>query len=210
MFRSRFWHNSQAGAFAAVAVDLLVYPLDTLKTRFQSPDYKKIYYDASKKAINRGLLFRGLYQGVGPVILVTIPSCMGSWYLEFTAILMFHSRSILHHIWGNKICSHQGKYKLRWQQHATDTPTFCAQRSFGSGWTCIMLYTDSCGGIETKCPDDPPASPLLEVWGFCYYAGIEAIQKTFAIVHRIHGIGCPQSAVHRNAIPYVWARERVD
>lgn len=56
-------------------MDLLVYPLDTLKTRFQSPDYKKIYYDASKNAVNRRVLSRGLYQGVGSVILITIPSC---------------------------------------------------------------------------------------------------------------------------------------
>jgi len=67
--------DQQAGALAAFTVDLLVYPLDTLKTRFQSPDYKKIYFDASKKAINRKVLFRGLYQGVGSVILITIPSC---------------------------------------------------------------------------------------------------------------------------------------
>ncbi|KAF7868650.1 hypothetical protein EAF04_005181 [Stromatinia cepivora] len=74
-----------AGACAAVAVDLLVYPLDTLKTRIQSPDYKKIYYDASKKAINRGVLFRGLYQGVGPVILVTIPSS-GAFFTTYEGI----------------------------------------------------------------------------------------------------------------------------
>jgi hypothetical protein len=65
----------QAGAFAAFTVDLLVYPLDTLKTRFQSPDYKRIYYDASTNVINRKLLFRGLYQGIGSVVLITIPSC---------------------------------------------------------------------------------------------------------------------------------------
>ncbi|CZR62035.1 related to PET8 protein, member of the mitochondrial carrier (MCF) family [Phialocephala subalpina] len=52
-----------AGAFAAFTVDLLVYPLDTLKTRFQSPDYKKIYYNASQTAVNKKVLFRGLYQG---------------------------------------------------------------------------------------------------------------------------------------------------
>ncbi|KAL3420816.1 hypothetical protein PVAG01_07261 [Phlyctema vagabunda] len=63
-----------AGAFAAFTVDLLVYPLDTLKTRIQSPDYKKIYYNASQNAINRKVLFRGLYQGIGSVILITIPS----------------------------------------------------------------------------------------------------------------------------------------
>ncbi|KAH8808328.1 mitochondrial carrier protein-like protein [Xylogone sp. PMI_703] len=81
-----------AGAFAAVTVDLLVYPLDTIKTRFQSPDYKKIYYDASKHAINRHLLFRGLYQGVGSVVLITIPSS-GAFFTTYEAM-----KSILNRI----------------------------------------------------------------------------------------------------------------
>jgi solute carrier family 25 S-adenosylmethionine transporter 26 len=46
-----------------------------LKTRFQSPEYKKVYFDASRNTWKRKLLFRGLYQGVGSVILITIPSC---------------------------------------------------------------------------------------------------------------------------------------
>ncbi|MCJ1373256.1 hypothetical protein MMC20_004484 [Loxospora ochrophaea] len=62
-----------AGAFAAFTVDLLVYPLDTIKTRIQSPDYKRIYTNISTGAVNRSL-FRGLYQGVGSVIIVTVPS----------------------------------------------------------------------------------------------------------------------------------------
>merc|ERR1711939_995281 len=74
----------QAGGFAAFTVDLLVYPLDTLKTRFQSPDYKTIYFDASKNAINRKVLFRGLYQGVGSVILITIPSS-GAFFTSYEA-----------------------------------------------------------------------------------------------------------------------------
>ena len=64
----------QAGAFAAFTVDILVYPLDTIKTRFQSPDYKRLYTNPSNNAINRSL-FRGLYQGIGSVVLATIPSC---------------------------------------------------------------------------------------------------------------------------------------
>ncbi len=64
-----------AGGFAAFSVDLLIYPLDTLKTRYQSRDYKRLYYDPATNAINRAKLFRGLYQGVGSIILVTIPSC---------------------------------------------------------------------------------------------------------------------------------------
>ncbi|RPB28362.1 mitochondrial carrier [Terfezia boudieri ATCC MYA-4762] len=59
-----------AGAFAAFTVDLLIYPLDTVKTRIQSKDYKKFY--AGKE--NRASLWKGLYQGVGSVIFSTLPS----------------------------------------------------------------------------------------------------------------------------------------
>jgi len=51
-----------SGALAAFTVDLLVYPLDTLKTRLQSPAHRHLP------------LFRGLYQGLGPVVLATLPS----------------------------------------------------------------------------------------------------------------------------------------
>ncbi|RMZ80351.1 hypothetical protein DV738_g2870, partial [Chaetothyriales sp. CBS 135597] len=61
-----------AGAVAAVSVDLLVYPLDTLKTRIQSPNYATVYKDAS--GATRRALFRGLYQGAGSIIAATIPS----------------------------------------------------------------------------------------------------------------------------------------
>ncbi|KAL9104278.1 MAG: hypothetical protein Q9163_000774 [Psora crenata] len=51
-----------AGAFAALTVDFLIYPLDTIKTRLQSPDYKRLYTNASTGSLNRSL-FYGLYQG---------------------------------------------------------------------------------------------------------------------------------------------------
>ncbi|KAL9036077.1 MAG: hypothetical protein Q9180_004504 [Flavoplaca navasiana] len=60
-----------AGAFAAFTVDFLVYPLDTIKTRIQSPDYRRLY--TTNGAVNRSL-FRGLYQGIGSVVLATLPS----------------------------------------------------------------------------------------------------------------------------------------
>ena len=63
-----------AGAFAAFTVDLLVYPLDTIKTRLQSPDYKRLYTNVSTNTANRSL-FRGLYQGIGSVVIATVPSC---------------------------------------------------------------------------------------------------------------------------------------
>ncbi|KAF2731191.1 mitochondrial carrier [Polyplosphaeria fusca] len=62
-----------AGAIAAFTVDLLVYPLDTVKTRIQSPDYKRLYTHAATNKPNP-TLFRGLYQGVGSVIIATLPS----------------------------------------------------------------------------------------------------------------------------------------
>jgi hypothetical protein len=66
----------KAGAIAAFTVDLLVYPLDTLKTRLQSPDYKKLFTNGASNTVNRAALFRGLYQGVGSVIIATLPSCI--------------------------------------------------------------------------------------------------------------------------------------
>jgi solute carrier family 25 S-adenosylmethionine transporter 26 len=63
-----------AGAFAAFTVDLLVYPLDTLKTRFQSPDYTRLYTRTATNTINKPALFRGLYQGITSVVIATLPS----------------------------------------------------------------------------------------------------------------------------------------
>ncbi|KAA6410908.1 MAG: hypothetical protein FRX48_05218 [Lasallia pustulata] len=73
-----------AGAFAAFTIDLLVYPLDTIKTRIQSPDYKRLYTNASTNAFNRSL-FRGLYQGVGSVIIATVPSS-GAFFTTYEVL----------------------------------------------------------------------------------------------------------------------------
>ncbi|PTB62547.1 mitochondrial carrier, partial [Trichoderma citrinoviride] len=56
-----------AGAAAAFTVDVLVYPLDTLKTRYQSQDF-------IKSPLTKPLALRGLYQGIGSVILATLPA----------------------------------------------------------------------------------------------------------------------------------------
>lgn len=63
----------QAGAIAAFTVDVLVYPLDTIKTRIQSQDYIKTYSESSRKNI---WAVRGLYQGIGSVVLATLPAGM--------------------------------------------------------------------------------------------------------------------------------------
>ena len=72
-----------AGAFAAFTVDLIVYPLDTIKTRIQSPDYTKLYKYANGRA--KKTLFRGLYQGVGSIIAITIPSS-GAFFTTYEAL----------------------------------------------------------------------------------------------------------------------------
>lgn len=63
-----------------------MYPLDTLKTRIQSPDYSRLYLNAGKNTVNKAALFRGLYQGIGSVILATLPSCMLRLYLSLLLI----------------------------------------------------------------------------------------------------------------------------
>ncbi|KAJ0295458.1 hypothetical protein COL5a_011566 [Colletotrichum fioriniae] len=60
-----------AGAAAAFTVDCLVYPLDTIKTRYQSQDFIKTYASTSG---SKAPLFRGLYQGIGSVVLATLPA----------------------------------------------------------------------------------------------------------------------------------------
>lgn len=62
----------QAGAFAGLGVNLVVFPLDTVKTRLQSSSYRQTYCSATGPT-NRAL-WRGLYGGVGPVVLVAVPS----------------------------------------------------------------------------------------------------------------------------------------
>ncbi|KAL8736202.1 MAG: hypothetical protein Q9166_000357 [cf. Caloplaca sp. 2 TL-2023] len=74
-----------AGAFAAFTVDFLVYPLDTIKTRLQSPDYRRLY--TINGVINRSL-FRGLYQGIGSVILATLPSS-GAFFTTYESTKTF-------------------------------------------------------------------------------------------------------------------------
>lgn len=76
-----------AGAFAAFTVDFLVYPLDTIKTRIQSTEYRRLY--TTNGAINRSL-FRGLYQGIGSVILATLPSS-GAFFTTYES-----TKSLLH------------------------------------------------------------------------------------------------------------------
>ncbi|EKV12717.1 Mitochondrial carrier protein, putative [Penicillium digitatum PHI26] len=74
-----------AGAFAAVVVDFIVYPFDTLKTRVQSPDYEKVFKDARTGIVRRNVLFRGLYQGIWSVVFSTIPAS-GAFFTTYEAV----------------------------------------------------------------------------------------------------------------------------
>lgn len=72
--RLTFLWRHQAGAAAAFTIDLLIYPLDTIKTRYQSQDYLKTYAKSGAARQASPYAFRGLYQGVGSVIIATLPA----------------------------------------------------------------------------------------------------------------------------------------
>ncbi|KAI0509289.1 mitochondrial carrier domain-containing protein [Xylaria bambusicola] len=81
-----------AGATAAFVVDMLVYPLDTLKTRQQSQDFLKTFVDPSTKTrLPSRQLFRGLYQGIGIVVVATLPAA-GTFFTVYEASKSFLSR----------------------------------------------------------------------------------------------------------------------
>ncbi|GFG14172.1 putative mitochondrial carrier protein PET8 [Aspergillus udagawae] len=63
---------SIAAGIAAIGVEILIHPLNTLITRLQSPTYVSIYQCANG-GINPAL-YRGLYQGFGPTLVTSIPA----------------------------------------------------------------------------------------------------------------------------------------
>ncbi|KAK9774156.1 hypothetical protein AB5N19_06846 [Seiridium cardinale] len=81
-----------AGAAAAFTVDLLVYPLDTLKTRKQSQDFLRTFSDPTTKTkVPASQLFRGLYQGIGIVIVATLPAA-GTFFSVYEGAKTFFGR----------------------------------------------------------------------------------------------------------------------
>ncbi|KAJ0160708.1 S-adenosylmethionine mitochondrial carrier protein [Colletotrichum tanaceti] len=63
---------SLAAATAALGVDFLIHPVDTLITRTQSPAYTT-HYKTANGSFNRAL-FQGLYQGFGPTLVTGMPA----------------------------------------------------------------------------------------------------------------------------------------
>ncbi|KAI0380587.1 mitochondrial carrier [Hypomontagnella monticulosa] len=81
-----------AGGGAAFIVDLIIYPLDTLKTRQQSRDFLATFADPhTKTKLPSRQLFQGLYQGLGIVILATLPAA-GTFFTTYEAVKSFLSR----------------------------------------------------------------------------------------------------------------------
>ncbi|KAI2617667.1 mitochondrial carrier [Hypomontagnella submonticulosa] len=81
-----------AGGGAAFIVDLIIYPLDTLKTRQQSRDFLKTFADPhTKTKLPSRHLFQGLYQGIGIVILATLPAA-GTFFTTYEAVKSFLGR----------------------------------------------------------------------------------------------------------------------
>ncbi|KAF3930430.1 Mitoferrin-2 [Dactylellina cionopaga] len=74
-----------AGAAAAFTIDLIVYPLDTVKTRIQS---------STEWPGGRRALFKGAYQGVGSIILATLPSS-ATFFLTYNFLVKNISEAIL-------------------------------------------------------------------------------------------------------------------
>ncbi|KAL8322626.1 hypothetical protein RB593_004570 [Gaeumannomyces tritici] len=79
-------HVLMAGACAAFTIDLLVYPLDTLKTRWQSQDYIDTFKKSAgaRNALKQALR-GGLYQGVGSVIVATVPAA-GVFFATYESV----------------------------------------------------------------------------------------------------------------------------
>jgi len=71
----------------------MIYPLDTLKTRQQSQDFLKEFSDPSTKTrLPPRQLFKSLYQGIGIVVISTLPAA-GTFFTVYEASKSLLSRS---------------------------------------------------------------------------------------------------------------------
>ena len=68
----------QSGAAAGMAVDLSLYPLDTIKTRLQS---SQGFWKAGG--------FRSIYSGIGSVVIGSSPGCMYLFLCSYFPDFMF-------------------------------------------------------------------------------------------------------------------------
>ncbi|XP_074861936.1 mitochondrial S-adenosylmethionine carrier protein isoform X2 [Carettochelys insculpta] len=82
MERAEFWVSLTAGGIAGVCVDLILFPLDTIKTRLQSPQ-------GFKKAGG----FRGIYAGVPSAAVGSFPNAAAFFVTYEYVKCMLHAAS---------------------------------------------------------------------------------------------------------------------
>jgi solute carrier family 25 S-adenosylmethionine transporter 26 len=63
---------TQSASLSSTLTTLLVFPLDTLKTRLQCPNYQQTHHNTNTTTITLRTLWRNLYRGVGAATLITI------------------------------------------------------------------------------------------------------------------------------------------
>ncbi|XP_065263793.1 mitochondrial S-adenosylmethionine carrier protein [Emys orbicularis] len=85
MERAEFWVSLTAGGIAGVCVDLILFPLDTIKTRLQSPQ-------GFKKAGG----FRGIYAGVPSAAVGSFPNAAAFFVTYEYVKCMLHTASPLY------------------------------------------------------------------------------------------------------------------
>ncbi|KAJ5760414.1 mitochondrial carrier domain-containing protein [Penicillium odoratum] len=63
-----------ASTVAQLSLDCLLHPLDTIKTRIQSREYVGSPGSSRISVLGDKKILRGLYQGLGPVLVTSFPS----------------------------------------------------------------------------------------------------------------------------------------
>ncbi|KAJ5918704.1 mitochondrial carrier domain-containing protein [Penicillium verhagenii] len=63
-----------ASTVASLSLDCLLHPLDTIKTRIQSPEFVGTLRGSRTSILSDTKILRGLYQGLGPVLVTSFPS----------------------------------------------------------------------------------------------------------------------------------------
>ncbi|KAJ6010952.1 mitochondrial carrier domain-containing protein [Penicillium sp. IBT 35674x] len=63
-----------ASTVASLSLDCLLHPLDTIKTRIQSREYVGSLRGPKTSFLGDTRILRGLYQGIGPVLVTSFPS----------------------------------------------------------------------------------------------------------------------------------------
>ncbi|KAJ6096354.1 mitochondrial carrier domain-containing protein [Penicillium sp. IBT 16267x] len=74
-----------ASTVASLSLDCLLHPLDTIKTRIQSREYVGSFRGPRTGILGDTRILRGLYQGLGPVLVTSFPSA-GVFFFTYESI----------------------------------------------------------------------------------------------------------------------------